>query len=167
MWTEWNGKYRDVIRGFWNGKGVTLAELATRISGSSDLYYSESGRSPIASINFVTCHDGFTLMDLVSYNEKHNEANGENNKDGSDNNLSWNHGYEGATDDPKITEFRWRQRANMLATMFLSLGVPMLSGGDELGRTQNGNNNAYCQDNFLNYYNWEDDENSDLKYQFL
>jgi len=167
LWTEWNGKYRDTIRGFWNGKGVTLGEIATRISGSSDLYYSENGKSPIASINFVTCHDGFSLMDLVSYNDKHNEANGENNQDGANDNLSWNCGWEGPCDEEKINELRYRQRANMLATLFLSLGVPMMCGGDELGRTQNGNNNSYCQDNEINYFNWEDEDSSDIKYQFL
>lgn len=126
LWTEWNGKYRDSVRGFWNGKGVSLGDFATRITGSSDLYSMDSGRSALASINFVTCHDGFNLVDLVSYNDKHNEANGENNQDGANDNHSWNHGYEGETDDEGINEFRWRQRANLLATLFLSLGVPMM-----------------------------------------
>jgi glycogen operon protein len=161
LWTEWNGKFRDIIRSFWNGKGTTLGELATRITGSSDLYSIDTGRSALSSINFVTCHDGFNLVDLVSYNEKHNEANGENNCDGANDNHSWNHGVEGPTDDDGINEFRWRQRANMLTTMFLSLGVPMLLGGDELSLTQGGNNNTYCQDNELTWYNWELDSDGE------
>jgi len=165
LWTEWNGKYRDSIRAFWAGKGSTLSELATRIAGSTDLYYSQNGKSPYSSINFVSCHDGFTLLDLVSYNEKHNEANKENSKDGNNDNQSWNCGAEGPTDDPAIEELRWRQRANMLATTLLSLGVPMLNGGDEISRTQNGNNNAYCQDNQIHWYNW--DMSNEAKEDFL
>jgi glycogen operon protein len=161
LWTEWNGKYRDSIRGFWNGKGVTLGELATRISGSSDLYTMDTGRTALASINFITCHDGFDLVDLVSYNHKHNEANGENNNDGANDNLSWNHGVEGPTDDPGIVEFRWRQRANFLTTLFVSLGVPMITGGDELSMTQQGNNNTYCQDNELTWFNWDLDDDAE------
>jgi glycogen operon protein len=165
LWTEWNGLYRDILRSFWNGKpGVTLGQLASRIAGSSDLY-EHSGRRPHASINFITAHDGFTLLDLVSYNHKHNEANGEDNRDGNDNNMSWNHGHEGQTDDPGINEFRWRQRANMMASMFLSIGVPMLVGGDELGHTQHGNNNAYCQDNHITWFNW--DETDDDYFNFV
>jgi glycogen operon protein len=153
-WTEWNGKYRDAIRRFWKGDGGVVSELATRLAGSSDLY-SHSGRRPYASINFVTSHDGFTLNDLVSYNEKHNEANLENNQDGDNNNLSWNCGVEGPTDDPAIVALREQQRRNFLATLFLSQGVPMLCGGDECGRTQLGNNNAYCQDNALSWMHWD------------
>jgi isoamylase len=152
-WTEWNGKYRDSVRHFWRGDPSGVSELATRLSGSSDLY-EHSGRRPYASINFVTAHDGFTLSDLVSYNEKHNEANGENNQDGENHNLSWNCGVEGPTDDRRVLDLRDRQRRNLMATLLLSLGVPMLSGGDELGRTQQGNNNAYCQDNEISWTNW-------------
>jgi len=154
LWTEWNGRYRDTVRRFWRGDGGTVSELATRISGSNDLY-AQSGRKPYASINFVTAHDGFTLADLVSYNEKHNDANGEENRDGESNNLSWNCGAEGPTDDPAINALRQRQVRNMLATLLLSQGVPMISHGDELGRTQGGNNNAYCQDNEITWINWE------------
>ncbi|PRX92375.1 glycogen debranching protein GlgX [Allonocardiopsis opalescens] len=153
LWTEWNGKYRDTVRDFWRGEPV-LPELASRLAGSSDLYQ-DDGRRPVASINFVTCHDGFTLADLVSYGSKHNEANGEGNRDGTDDNRSWNHGVEGPTDDPGITELRARQVRNLLATLFLSQGVPMLSHGDEIGRTQQGNNNAYCQDNATAWVDWE------------
>ena len=135
LWTEWNGKYRDAVRRFWRGDGGTVSELATRLAGSNDLY-AHSGRQPYASINFVTAHDGFTLHDLVSYNEKHNEANGEENRDGENNNLSWNCGVEGPTDDPAINALRERQKRNFLATLLLSQGVPMISHGDELGRTQ-------------------------------
>jgi glycogen operon protein len=156
-WAEWNGKYRDNVRKFWKGDGGTASEFSTRLAGSSDLY-EWSGRKPYASINFVTCHDGFTLADLVSYNGKHNEANGENNRDGTDNNDSWNCGVEGPTDDPNIKELRNRQRRNLLATLMLSQGVPMILAGDELGHTQNGNNNTYCQDNELSWLNWEMDE---------
>ncbi len=152
-WTEWNGKYRDAVRRFWRGDGGVVSELATRLSGSSDLY-EQSGRRPYASINFITAHDGFTLADLVSYNEKHNEANGENNSDGENHNLSWNSGVEGTTDDRRILELRAQQRRNLMATLLLSAGVPMISGGDELGRTQRGNNNAYCQDNEISWTQW-------------
>ena len=152
-WTEWNGKYRDTVRRFWRGDGRVVSELATRLSGSSDLY-EQSGRRPYASINFITAHDGFTLADLVSYNTKHNEANGENNADGENHNLSWNCGVEGPTDDRRILELRARQRRNLMATLMLSVGVPMLSGGDEMGRTQRGNNNAYCQDNEISWTAW-------------
>jgi glycogen operon protein len=152
-WTEWNGKYRDAVRRFWRGDKGSVSELATRLSGSSDLY-EQSGRRPYASINFVTAHDGFTLADLVSYNHKHNEANGENNEDGENHNLSWNHGVEGPTDDRRIKDLRDRQRRNLMATLMLSVGVPMVSGGDELGRTQRGNNNAYSQDNEISWTPW-------------
>jgi len=154
VWSEWNGKYRDCVRDFWRGQDQTLAELAYRFTGSSDLYENTS-RLPFASINFVTAHDGFTLNDLVSYNEKHNEANGEDNRDGEDHNRSWNCGEEGPTDDPEVIELRRRQRRNFLATLLLSQGVPMLLGGDEIGRTQGGNNNAYCQDNEISWFDWE------------
>jgi isoamylase len=157
LWTEWNGKYRDTVRRFWKGDMGTHAELASRLTGSSDLY-ADDGRKPHASINFVTAHDGFTLHDLVSYNEKHNEANGENNQDGTNDNESWNCGVEGPTDDPEIVELRERQKRNFLATLLFSQGVPMLCGGDELGRTQQGNNNAYCQDNEISWFDWELDD---------
>jgi glycogen operon protein len=153
-WTEWNGKYRDAVRRFWRGDKGVVSELATRLSGSSDLY-EQSGRRPYASINFITAHDGFTLADLVSYNEKHNEANCEGNRDGENHNLSWNCGVEGPTDDRRVLELRERQRRNLLATLMLSVGVPMLSGGDEMGRTQTGNNNAYCQDNPISWTHWD------------
>ena len=152
-WAEWNGKYRDAVRRYWKGDGGLLGEMASRVAGSSDLY-GASGRQPYASINFVVAHDGFTLHDLVSYNEKHNEANLENNQDGSDDNQSWNGGTEGATDDPEISELRERQKRNFLSTLLLSQGVPMICGGDEIGRTQQGNNNAYCQDNETSWYDW-------------
>ena len=152
-WTEWNGKYRDVVRSAWKGEGGLIGELAYRLTGSSDLY-ARSGRRPYASINFITAHDGFTLEDLVSYNEKHNEANGEDNRDGDANNRSWNCGVEGPTEDPAILALRARQKRNLLATLFLSQGVPMLLAGDELGRTQRGNNNAYCQDNEISWLDW-------------
>jgi len=154
LWTEWNGKYRDSVRRFWRGDGGQVSELATRLAGSSDLY-EHSGRRPYASINFVTCHDGFTLEDLVAYNDKHNEANGDNNQDGESNNNSWNCGVEGPTEDPAITALRVRQKRNFVATLLLSQGVPMLGAGDELGRTQRGNNNAYCQDNEVSWLHWE------------
>jgi glycogen operon protein len=153
-WTEWNGKYRDTVRRFWKGDGGVISEFATRLAGSSDLY-EQSGRKPYASINFVTCHDGFTLNDLVSYNEKHNEANFEGNADGENHNLSWNCGAEGPTDDPAILALREKQKRNFIATLFLSQGVSMLCGGDEIGRTQHGNNNAYCQDNELSWFSWK------------
>jgi glycogen operon protein len=154
LWSEWNGKYRDCVRRFWKGDGGTVAELATRLSGSSDLYQKTS-RKPSASLNFVTCHDGFTLRDLVSYQYKHNEANGENNRDGTDQNNSWNCGAEGPTDDVSINALRARQQRNFLATLLLSQGVPMLLAGDELNHTQLGNNNAYCQDSTLTWLNWD------------
>jgi isoamylase len=152
-WTEWNGRYRDCVRRFWRGDGGTVGELATRLAGSADLY-EQTGRRPYASINFVTSHDGFTLQDLVTYEQKHNEANGEDNRDGDNHNLSWNCGVEGPTDDPAIQALRDREKRNVMATLFLSQGVPMLSGGDELGRTQHGNNNAYCQDNEISWTDW-------------
>jgi isoamylase len=155
LWTEWNGKYRDTVRDFWRGAYATLPEFAFRLTGSSDLY-EHNNRRPVASINFVTCHDGFPLQDLVSYDHKHNEANGEGNRDGTDDNRSWNHGTEGPTSDPAITVLRDRQKRNFLATLFLSQGVPMLSAGDESGRTQHGNNNAYCQDNEISWVSWAD-----------
>jgi isoamylase len=153
LWTEWNGLYRDTMRDFWRGQ-ENVADFVTRFTGSSDLY-EKDGRRPSASINFVTAHDGFTLADLVSYNEKHNEANGEDNRDGTDDNRSWNHGAEGPTDDPEINALRRRQQRNFLTTLFLSQGVPMLLGGDEFARTQHGNNNAWCQDNELSWVDWE------------
>jgi glycogen operon protein len=153
LWTEWNGRYRDCIRRFWKGEGRQVAELATRLSGSSDLY-EEGGRRPHASINFITAHDGFTLNDLVSYNHKHNEANGEENRDGTDDNISWNCGEEGPTDKVDVRDLRSRQMRNFLATLLISQGVPMILGGDEFARTQQGNNNAYCQDNPLTWFDW-------------
>jgi len=153
LWAEWNGRYRDVARRYWKGDGGQLAELAYRLTGSSDLYQRDS-RHPTASINFVTAHDGFTLEDLVSYNEKHNEANGEENRDGTNDNQSWNHGVEGFTEEAAIQDLRERQKRNILATLLLSQGVPMLCGGDEIGRTQKGNNNAYAQDNETSWFDW-------------
>ncbi|BBY20928.1 glycogen debranching protein GlgX [Mycobacterium stomatepiae] len=162
LWTEWNGKYRDTVRDYWRGEPATLGEFASRLTGSSDLY-AASSRRPSASINFVTAHDGFTLNDLVSYNEKHNEANGEDNRDGESHNRSWNCGVEGPTDDPEITELRCRQMRNFWATLMASQGTPMIAHGDELGRTQNGNNNAYCQDSELAWIDWSlVDKNADL-----
>jgi isoamylase len=155
LWTEWNGQYRDAVRGFWSGRGSGVGEMASRLSGSSDLYQ-DDGRRPHASINFVTCHDGFTLRDLVSYNHKHNDANGEGNQDGSDDNRSWNCGVEGETTDRAILELRERQVANLLLTLVLSSGVPMLRSGDELGQTQGGNNNGYCQDNETSWLDWSE-----------
>ncbi|MFO7962682.1 MAG: glycogen debranching protein GlgX [Desulfobacterales bacterium] len=159
IWSEWNAGYRDIVRDFWRGEDQTLGNFASRFTGSSDLY-EDTSRLPYAGINFVTAHDGFTLNDLVSYNEKHNEANGEENRDGESHNRSWNCGEEGPTDNPDVRQLRDRQKRNFLSTLFLSQGVPMLLGGDEFGRTQNGNNNAYCQDNELSWYDWErvDDE---------
>jgi glycogen operon protein len=154
LWSEWNGKYRDTVRDFWRGMGETLPDLATRLTGSADLY-GPSRRRPNASINFLTCHDGFTLRDLVSYDRKHNDANGESNNDGTDDNRSWNCGAEGPTDDTAIAALRTQQSRALLATLVLSLGVPMLLGGDELGRSQKGNNNAYCQDNEISWFDWE------------
>jgi glycogen operon protein len=153
LWSEWNGIYRDTMRDFWRGRS-NVSEFASRFGGSADLY-ERDGRRPFASINFITAHDGFTLRDLVSYDAKHNEANGEGNGDGSDDNRSWNHGVEGPTGDPAINAARARQQRNFLTTLFLSQGVPMLLGGDELGRTQRGNNNAWCQDNEISWYDWE------------
>ncbi|HTZ90460.1 MAG TPA: glycogen debranching protein GlgX [Alloacidobacterium sp.] len=153
QWAEWNGKYRDTVRRYWRGDDGQLSDVGYRLTGSSDLYQHD-GRRPYASINFVTAHDGFTLRDLVSYNDKHNEANGENNQDGANYNNSWNMGVEGPTDDPEINHARDRQVRNFLATLLLSQGVPMISGGDETGRTQRGNNNAYCQDNEIGWYDW-------------
>ena len=162
LWTEWNGLYRDTVRDFWRGATNGVGDFAGRITGSSDLY-ADDGRRPVASINFVTAHDGFTLNDLVSYNEKHNEANLEESRDGTDDNRSWNCGAEGPTDDPAVLELRRRQIRNFLATLFLSQGVPMLLGGDELARTQSGNNNAWCQDNELSWFDWElDDDQREL-----
>jgi glycogen operon protein len=155
QWTEWNGKYRDTVRDFWRGEPATLGEFASRLTGSADLY-EHSARRPVASINFVTAHDGFTLRDLVSYNEKHNEANGENNMDGETHNRSWNCGVEGPTNKRPIKELRNRQQRNFLATLLLSQGVPMICHGDELGRTQQGNNNGFCQDNEITWVNWKD-----------
>jgi isoamylase len=154
LWTEWNGKYRDAVRRFWRGDGGVVSELASRLAGSNDLY-EPSGRRPYASINFITAHDGFTLHDLVTYNQKHNEANGDENTDGESHNLSWNCGVEGETDDPAVNAVRERQKRNLLATLLLSQGVPMLSGGDEIDRTQLGNNNAYCQDNEISWTSWD------------
>ncbi len=153
LWSEWNGHFRDSVRDYWREENCTIGELALRLTGSSDLYEA-TGRRPSASINFVTAHDGFTLRDLVSYNKKHNDANGEDNHDGTDDNRSWNCGVEGPTDDPAVLTLRRRQQRNLLATMFLSQGVPMVLGGDELGRTQQGNNNAYCQDNAVSWFDW-------------
>ena len=153
LWTEWNGRYRDTVRDFWRGEPGTLGEFASRFTGSSDLYQ-DDGRRPFASVNFVTAHDGFTLHDLVSYDNKHNEANGEDNRDGSDDNRSWNCGVEGPTDDRAILALRARQKRNFLTTLLLSQGVPMLLAGDEMGRTQRGNNNAYCQDNEISWVDW-------------
>ncbi|MFE0079915.1 glycogen debranching protein, partial [[Kitasatospora] papulosa] len=155
LWTEWNGKYRDTVRDLWRGEPRTLAEFAGRLTGSSDLYQ-DDGRRPLASINFTTCHDGFTLHDLVSYNDKRNDANGEGNRDGESHNRSWNCGAEGETEDKEILELRSRQMRNFIATLMLSQGVPMLSHGDEFARTQRGNNNGYCQDNELSWVHWPD-----------
>jgi glycogen operon protein len=154
LWTEWNGKYRDTVRDFWRGEPGTIGDFASRLSGSSDLY-EHSGRKPIASINFVTAHDGFPMRDLVSYNEKHNDANGEGNNDGESHNRSWNCGVEGETDDPAVLALRERQQRNFLVTLLISQGVPMILHGDELGRSQHGNNNVYCQDNELSWMSWD------------
>ena len=166
LWTEWNGKYRDTIRAFWKGDEALVGETATRLTGSSDLY-EHSGRSPHASINFVTCHDGFTMADLVSYNQKHNLANKEDNRDGESHNNSWNCGVEGDTTDLEILKLRMKQRRNLMATLLLSLGVPMISGGDEVGRTQKGNNNAYCQDNEVSWTNWHLNESEKEFLEFV
>ncbi len=154
LWSEWNGKYRDCVRKFWKGDGGVVSEFATRFCGSSDLY-EWSSRRPHASVNFITCHDGFTLEDLVSYDHKHNEANGEDNRDGANDNISWNCGVEGPTEDEKILDLRERKKRSMLTTLLLSQGVPMMLAGDEMGQTQNGNNNAYCQDNEITWVNWD------------
>jgi isoamylase len=164
-WSEWNGKYRDTIRSFWKGDEGRIGEMGYRLTGSPDLY-EQNGRRPYASINFVTAHDGFTLTDLVSYNEKHNELNGDENRDGDNNNQSWNCGVEGSTDDPQMNALRDRQRRNFLTTLFLSQGVPMLCGGDEWGRTQKGNNNAYCQDNEISWFDWERNEQRNQLFEF-
>ncbi|MGH3381076.1 MAG: glycogen debranching protein, partial [Actinoallomurus sp.] len=166
LWTEWNGKYRDATRDFWRGHEGMLPELARRFAGSSDLYAGD-GRRPLASVNFVTCHDGFTLHDLVSYDHKHNEANGEEGRDGNDDNRSWNHGAEGETGDADILAVRERQKRNLLTTLLLSQGVPMISHGDEMGRTQHGNNNAYCQDNELSWVDWTDTAESGALREFV
>lgn len=166
LWTEWNGKYRDCVRRFWRGDGGTVAEFATRLCGSADLY-SHSGRRPYASINFVTCHDGFTLQDLVSYNQKHNEANGEDNRDGSNDNLSWNCGVEGPTNNPQILALRARQKRDFITTLMISQGVPMVLGGDELSHTQRGNNNAYCQNNEISWLHWELNEEQQSFLEFV
>jgi len=165
LWSEWNGRYRDAVRDFWRGEPSTLAEFASRLTGSSDLY-EHTGRRPIASVNFVTAHDGFTLADLVSYNEKHNDANGEGNRDGESFNRSWNCGAEGPTTDPEIRKLRARQQRNLIATLMFSQGVPMLAHGDELGRTQDGNNNGYCQDNELTWVDWDLDEDRTALLEF-
>ena len=153
LWSEWNGRYRDGVRDYWRGADQSLAEFASRLTGSSDLY-AWSGRRPSASINFVTAHDGFTLADLVAYDHKHNDANGEDNRDGENHNRSWNSGVEGPTDDPAVLHVRDVRRRSLLATLLLSQGVPMLLGGDEIGRSQGGNNNGYCQDNEISWYDW-------------
>jgi isoamylase len=163
LWTEWNGMYRDTIRDLWRGESATLPEFGSRLTGSGDLYRADS-RRPVASINFVTCHDGFTLRDLVSYNRKHNEANGEHNNDGTDDNRSWNCGAEGPTIDPAINDLRERQKRNFLTTLMLTQGVPMLLAGDEMGRTQQGNNNAYCQDNDVSWVDWENADEALMAY---
>jgi isoamylase len=164
-WSEWNGKFRDCVRSYWKGDEGKIGEVANRLTGSPDLYQHE-GRRPYASVNFVVAHDGFTLNDLVSYNDKHNEANGEDNKDGDNNNHSWNHGAEGPTDDEDINELRARQRKNLLTTLLLAQGVPMICGGDEFARTQQGNNNAYCQDSEISWFNWDlsDEQKQQLEF---
>src|ERR1700712_806693 len=166
LWTEWNGKYRDTVRDFWRGEPATLGEFASRFTGSSDLY-EHSGRKPIASINFVVAHDGFTLRDLVSYNEKHNQANGEGGNDGESHNRSWNCGVEGETDDPEVNALRLRQQRNFLTTLMVSQGVPMLAHGDELGRTQQGNNNVYAQDSELSWVDWDLDDDQQGLLEFV
>jgi glycogen operon protein len=156
-WAEWNDRFRDTARAFWRGDGGQMAKLAKRLTASGDLF-NQRGRRPFASVNFITAHDGFTLRDLVSYDHKHNQANGEDNRDGSDHNLSWNHGCEGPTDDPGIRALRLRQMRNLLATLLFSQGTPMLLAGDEFSRTQHGNNNVYCQDNETGWVDWSLDE---------
>jgi glycogen operon protein len=165
-WTEWNGKYRDCVRSFWKGDGGAVSEFASRLSGSSDLY-EHNGRRPYASINFVVAHDGFCLNDLVSYNHKHNEANKEGNQDGESHNLSWNCGAEGQSNDPKIRALREKQKRNLMATLLLSQGVPMICAGDEIGRSQRGNNNAYCQDNKVSWLNWTLSESQVKLFDFV
>jgi isoamylase len=165
LWCEWNGKYRDTVRRYWKGDKGQISDFANRLTGSSDLY-ENSSKSPTASINFITAHDGFTLKDLVSYNDKHNEANGEENRDGETHNNSWNCGAEGETEDVEVRKLRRRQQRNFLTTLFLSQGVPMLCGGDEYGRTQNGNNNAYCQDNEISWLKWDRTEDENAQYEF-
>ncbi len=160
-WAEWNDRYRDTVRSYWRGDEGKLGEFAARITGSADLF-NRRGRKPWASVNFITAHDGFTLNDLVTYNDKHNEANGEGNRDGHSDNKSWNHGVEGPTDDPAIVELRERQKRNMLATLLFSQGTPMILAGDERGRTKRGNNNAYCQDNEISWFDWSNDQRGDL-----
>jgi len=163
LWREWNGKYRDSMRDFWRSRPIGIGEFATRFAGSSDLYGTK-GRRPTASVNLITVHDGFTARDLVSYDDKHNEANGEDNRDGTSDNRSWNCGAEGPTDDPDILALRARQSRAMLTTLMLSFGVPLMLGGDELGRTQQGNNNAYCQDNEITWVDWADADTALLEY---
>jgi len=165
LWAEWNGRYRDVVRRYWKGDDGQLAELGYRLTGSSDLYQRD-GRHPTASINFITSHDGFTIHDLVSYDQKHNEANGEDNRDGAHDNYSWNYGVEGPTDDPEISGVRERQKRNFLATLLFSQGVPMICGGDETGRTQKGNNNGYAQDSETSWFNWDLDERARMLLEF-
>jgi glycogen operon protein len=165
LWAEWNGRYRDVVRRYWKGDDGQLAELGYRLTGSSDLYQRD-GRHPTASINFVTAHDGFTLNDLVSYDHKHNEANGEENRDGANDNHSSNYGAEGPTEDPKIVETRERQKRNFMLTLLCSQGVPMICGGDEIGRTQQGNNNAYAQDNPISWFDWTLDQHKQALLSF-
>ncbi len=166
LWSEWNGKYRDCIRRFWKGDGGVVSEFATRFCGSSD-FYEWSNRRPHASVNFITAHDGFTLNDLVSYDHKHNEANGEDNRDGTDDNQSWNCGVEGPTDNPQILAMRETKKRSLLATLLLSQGAPMLLAGDEIGHTQNGNNNAYCQDNEISWLNWKLDPQQESLVAFV
>src|SRR5262249_49081457 len=160
LWAEWNGRYRDVVRRYWKGDYGQLAELGYRLAGSSDLYQRD-GRHPTASINFITAHDGFTLNDLVSYDHKHKEANGQDNRDGHNDNHSWNYGAEGPSDDPQLLETRERQKRNFILTLLCSQGVPMICGGDEIGRTQHGNNNAYAQDNEISWFDWNMDEHKE------
>ena len=164
LWSEWNGIYRDTMRDFWRGE-ADGGEFARRLTGSSDLYQ-DDGRRPFSSINFITAHDGFTLRDLVSYNEKHNEANLEDNRDGTDDNRSWNHGVEGETDDAAINALRGRQQRNFLATLILSQGTPMLLGGDEIARTQGGNNNGWCQDSEISWFDWDIDDHARVQFAF-
>ena len=165
-WAEWNDRFRDTVRAFWKGDEGQLADFAARMTASGELY-DQRGRRPYASVNFITAHDGFTLHDLVSYNDKHNEANDENNQDGSNNNLSWNHGAEGPTDDPEINTLRLRQMRNFFATLLLAQGTPMIVAGDEFARTQHGNNNAYCQDSEIGWINWDLDEDGKSLLKFV